>query len=200
MNFDNMNRSEDSALSRLGDRIRALRTQRGLTLQDLSRASQVSIAMLSHIERSRSTPSIKVLDRIRLALNVPFSAFFAEDSSPADQIEANVVTRQAQRPVLRFGATGLTKELLSPTRGTQMEMMLLHLQPGGNSGDEPWGRMGEKCGMVLQGGFELTIGVNNYHLTKGDAFQFDSSIPHSFRNIDDGESRIMWIILSKDLA
>lgn len=200
MDTGNPDPSAGSVLDGLGERIRAMRSQRNMTLQDLSKASQVSVAMLSHIERSRSTPSIKVLDRIRAALNVSFSAFFeeAEEMSPASN--AAVVTRNNERPLLKFETTGLVKELLSPARGTHMEMMMLNLQPGGYSGEEPWRRVGEKCGIVLEGSFELTIGTQIYNLSEYDAFQFDSSIPHSFRNTFDGVSKIMWIILSEELG
>jgi transcriptional regulator with XRE-family HTH domain len=200
MDTDNLEISASSVLDGLGDRIRGMRLERSMTLQELSQASQVSVAMLSHIERSRSTPSIKVLDRIRTALNVSFSSFFEElaDTSPVSK--AAVVTRSNERPLLRFDATGLVKELLSPARGTHMEMMMLNLQPGGYSGEEPWRREGEKCGLVLEGSFELKIGNQIYILNENDAFQFDSAIPHSFRNMFDGVSKVLWIILSKDFG
>ena len=189
---------QDRMLLGLGERIRALRLRQQLTLQDLSGRSQVSVAMLSHIERGRATPSIRVLDRIRLALEVPFGAFFEEDQPVTQEDEARIVTRAEERPLLRFEESGLVKELLSPGRGSQLEMMVLRLDRGGHSGEEPWRRVGEKCGLVLEGSFELTLGGTGYALRRGDAFQFDSSVPHSFRNTADGESQILWIILSRE--
>lgn len=190
----------DSVLHGLGQRIRSIRLQQNMTLQELSTLCQVSVAMLSHIERGRSSPSIKVLDRIRFGLGVPFGAFFEQKEHFRPELEAHVIMRREQRPVLRFDATGLTKELLSPARGTQLEMMELRLQPHGHSGEEPWRRVGEKCGMVLAGTLALTLGSTSYDLREGDAFQFDSSIPHSFQNTFTGESRVMWIILSRESA
>ncbi|KKN32430.1 hypothetical protein LCGC14_0813880 [marine sediment metagenome] len=198
MNMDNLDKPITSALDELGDRIRALRTERGMTLQELSQASQVSVAMLSHIELSRSAPSIKVLDRIRSALNVSFSSFFDDVEDSPKSASTPVVTRSDQRPILRFDATGLVKELLSPSRGARMEMMMLILEPGGYSGVEPWRRIGEKCGIVLEGSFELQLGSQIYSMSENDAFQFDGAIPHSFRNTRDGQSKIMWIILSEE--
>ncbi len=189
-----------SPLDGLGERIRTLRSERGLTLQELSTISQVSVAMLSHIERGRSAPSIKVLDRVRLALGVPFSAFFEETAETTPGDERQVISRKSERPFLAFTATGLKKELASPIRGTRLEMMILHIDRDGHSGDEPWRRDGEKCGMVMEGRFELTIGSSKYTVEQGDAFQFDSSAPHSFRNLHDGPTKVMWIVYSKDLG
>lgn len=192
--------SELSPLDGLGDRIRLLRSQRNMTLQELSKRSLVSVAMLSHIERGRSAPSIKVLDRIRLALDVPFSIFFEDSAAPASEDERNVISRKADRPFLTFAATGLRKELASPVRGTQLEMMILHLDQDGHSGDEPWRRDGEKCGMVMSGRFELTIGAQRFTVEEGDAFQFDSSMPHSFRNLAPEPTKVLWIVFSRALG
>lgn len=200
MNVEQLDLPSDSILDGLGERIRALRTQRNMTLQELSDQCQVSVAMLSHIELNRSTPSIKVLDRIRHGLGVPFGSLFEENSHHNKEAEAEVVMRRNERPLLRFDSTGLVKELLSPIRGTQLEMMLLRLQTNGYSGDEPWRRVGEKCGMVLNGSFELIIGSSPYNLNEGDAFQFDSSVPHMFKNTFDGETVIMWIIVSREFG
>lgn len=198
--FDTGEPASGSVLHGLGERIRAIRLQQDMTLQDLSTRCQVSVAMLSHIERGRSTPSIKVLDRIRLGLGVPFGAFFEEKEHSKPESDAHIIMRREQRPVLRFDATGLKKELLSPVRGTQLEMMELRLQPNGHSGEEPWRRVGEKCGVVLAGSLSLTIGSTSYELREGDAFHFDSSTPHSFQNTFHSESRIMWIILSREFG
>lgn len=192
--------ARDDELKGLGARIRGIRRQRGMTLEDLSRLSKVSVAMLSHIERGRSSPSMKVLDRIRRALNISFSAFFStEEKSPVEE-ERNIISRNGDRPLLHFPSTGLVKELLSPQRSPYLEMLLLHLEPGGSSGEEPWRRTGEKCGIVLTGRFELQLNESRYILEKGDAFQFDSSIPHLFRNLADTPTEIMWIIYSTELA
>ena len=185
-------------LRSIGDRIRALRTGNGLTLSALSKQSQVSVAMLSHIERGRTSPSIKVLDRLRIALGVPLADFFSDAEPRAG--EQNVVTRQHKRPVLNFDELGLTKELLSPERNSELEFFLLKLAPGGNSGPDPFHRIGEKCGMVLSGRFELMIGDHYHELEPGDAFQFDSSQPHAFRNLADAETQVMWMIRSREFG
>jgi len=199
LSINTVKRSNEVAIELLGERVRRLRTDRALTLQELANRSDVSVAMLSHIERGRSTPSIKVLNRVGQALDVPFSSFFGEAEQTSES-ESKTISRSTGRPLLRFDAMNLSKELLSPVRGTQIEMMLLHIGEDGHSGEEPWRRKGEKCGMVIEGTFELSVGASTYQLVKGDAFHFDSSYPHSFRNLHGSETTIMWVIFSKELA
>lgn len=53
-----------------GGKIRALREQRGYTLQELSRRARLSLSYLSEIERGSKKPSLKTLEKIAKALNV----------------------------------------------------------------------------------------------------------------------------------
>lgn len=165
-----------------------------MTLAELSLKSGVSIGMLSHIERGASSPSLKTLERLRLALQVPLASFFG----PEQKDESGEVVRKAERTQLTFDRLGLVKELLSPPGHSELEVLMLVLEPGGSSGDEPWTRNGEKAGLVIEGRFELTVGDRVHVMEEGDSFQFDSRQPHSFRNLASGESRVLWIINSDE--
>lgn len=54
-----------------GEKIRALREERGYTLQDLARRANLSLSYLSEIERGSKKPSLKTLEKLAAALNVP---------------------------------------------------------------------------------------------------------------------------------
>jgi mannose-6-phosphate isomerase-like protein (cupin superfamily) len=43
---------------------------------------------------------------------------------------------------------------------------------------------GEEAGVVVRGRIELTIGSQTKVLSAGDAYYFDSRLPHRFRNLD----------------
>jgi len=53
-----------------GEQIRALREERGYTLQDLARRANLSLSYLSEIERGSKRPSLKSIDKLAAALNV----------------------------------------------------------------------------------------------------------------------------------
>ncbi|MDK2889295.1 Helix-turn-helix [Desulfofundulus australicus DSM 11792] len=54
-----------------GEKIRALREERGYTLQDLARRANLSLSYLSEIERGSKRPSLKTIEKLAAALNVP---------------------------------------------------------------------------------------------------------------------------------
>ena len=188
---DQITAEDDTAgLPRVGETIRRLRQAKGMTLQELGVASGVSVGMLSQIERDRANPSLRVLTQIRLALDVTVSALFEDAAPPA--MDPPFVRRVDRRGWLDLGY--LSKELLSPGAPNTLQFMILHIAPGGTSGDQPLSYPAEKGGMVMEGTIELTVGRETATLREGDSFRFDSLDPHAFRNPTNGKVRVLWII------
>lgn len=63
---------------RIGDTIRGLRKDKGLTLKQMSRRTSLSVSLLSQIERAESSPSLSSLYRIAVALDSRVSELFGE--------------------------------------------------------------------------------------------------------------------------
>ncbi|MBV8912631.1 MAG: helix-turn-helix transcriptional regulator [Acetobacteraceae bacterium] len=177
-------------IPRVGATIRALRTAKGLTLQDLAASSGVSAGMLSQVERDRANPSLRVLTQIRLALGAPISALF--EAAPPPPEDPGFVRRAARRPWLELGY--ISKELLSPGGPENLQFMILHIPPLGTSGDQPLIYPAEKGGMVLEGELLLTVDGQQARLQEGDSFLFDRDHKHSFRNPNERSARVLWIM------
>ena len=69
--------SEDQFEKHVAERLKRLRVERGLTLDQLADLSGVSRAMISRIERSEASPTAALLARLCSALGVSLSVFFA---------------------------------------------------------------------------------------------------------------------------
>jgi transcriptional regulator with XRE-family HTH domain len=178
------------AVPQVGRAIRALRKARGMTLQALALASGVSAGMLSEIERDQANPSLRVLSQIRNALGAPISALFEEPAHPAS--DPAFVRRSAHRPWLELGY--MSKELLSPGGPQNLQFMILHIPPLGDSGEKPLSYPAEKGGMLLEGALYLSVNGREVLLGVGDSFLFDSLDPHSFRNPLNQTARVLWIM------
>lgn len=184
-------RGTDESAS-VGSRVRKLRTERSMSLQDLSRRSGVSVGMLSQIERDIANPSLKTLTKIQGALGVGAAAMFPASSAPPDPTHPGFVRRKAERVFCELGS--LTKELLSTGATQSLDMMLLHIPPNGSSGSGDLTSMSEKGGLVLEGEVVIKVGSEEVRIFEGDSFIFDGRKPHSFRNDTDVEARLLWII------
>ncbi|MEP6865849.1 MAG: response regulator [Deltaproteobacteria bacterium] len=70
-------RREDELHAAIGRQIRDLRKGRGLTLRQLSRRTNLSVSLLSQIERAESSASVSSLFKVATALDVPLTDLFA---------------------------------------------------------------------------------------------------------------------------
>ena len=60
----------------LGMRVRYLREQKGMTLEDLAFEANVNKNYLSDLERGNRNPTVKILERIALALEISLEGLF----------------------------------------------------------------------------------------------------------------------------
>jgi transcriptional regulator with XRE-family HTH domain len=67
---------DDRILSALGDRLRALRTKRGLSQEEFAGKCRLDRTYVSGIERGRRNPSIRNIKRIASVLGVTLSQLF----------------------------------------------------------------------------------------------------------------------------
>jgi len=181
----------------VGQRLRWLRREQHLSLKSLAAQAEVSVGMISQIERDQVNPSIRVLEKLRLALHVPLSALLEDNSASASEhplpMLQDFVRRADQRPHFRVGDKGLMKELLSPPGNHNLQVMTILLPPHARSEEILLGQ-GEKAGLVLEGSITLTVAHRKALLNEGDSFQFSSAIPHGVANPTDQPARVLWII------
>lgn len=176
----------------IGECLRSLRAERGLTILELAMKAGVSAGIISRIERGNSNPSMRTLQRIRAALGVNLWEFLDKGRPDADG-DPGFVRRGRSRPRIVIGETHLVKELLSPRNDRNLRFMMITIPPGGFSEDVLVGK-GEKGGYVIAGEVELTVGDRHAILTVDDSFQFESNLPHRIANPSGADAKILWIM------
>ncbi|WP_170984153.1 cupin domain-containing protein [Rhodoligotrophos defluvii] len=181
----------------IGRSIRHHRKRHGLSLEQVSTSTGLSVSMISKIERGLSSPSVRSLYALSSALQIPIGALFNEqdtgtshDHQPCDE---EMVVRAHARRKLDFGKKRLVKELLTPQPIGQLELLMIILAPGGSTGEDVFSHDGEEGGVVLSGMLELWVDEKKLLLRPGDSFTFSSRRPHRFCNAADEETRVLWI-------
>jgi transcriptional regulator with XRE-family HTH domain len=194
-NVENLPPAFNDDARQIGQRLRSLRGERGLTILELAAKAGVSSGIISQIERGKSNPSINTLQKLKAALGVNLWAFVERepDDFPNGR---DFVRRRNNRPRMLVG-DGLTKELLSPRSNDDLRFMILSLPPGAETGDLLSGP-GDKAGYVLSGTVELTVDDMVTDLDEGDSFQFESTRPHQVINRSGAEAKLIWIISIKE--
>ena len=178
---------------RLGVRVRDLRKERGLTLEELARVSGVSRAMISKLERGEKNPTLVIAARLAEGLGVSLSRL-----AGVEERREVVVVPKERRMVLRDPETGFERQSLSPTfAGRGMEFLRNVVPEGSTSGDFPPHRKGVEEHIVVESGqLEATLDGKKYRLREGDALYFAADVPHRFDNVGRGECAYYLVISS----
>lgn len=172
--------------STVGLRIKAVRTDRELSLRALSTASGVSVGMLSQVERGLTDPSMQTLRSVAKALDVPLFDLFQE---PEGQDIA--VVRRHRRVSLSAPHAEITYSRISPGSG-RLEVLEGTLLPGGVSAETPWRHASEECVVVTAGVLTVEVGGEVHHLEVGDSCYFDSRLGH--RYVNDGAEPAVFLV------
>ncbi|QPC44059.1 cupin domain-containing protein [Kaustia mangrovi] len=158
-------------------RLRQIRTARGLSQRALARRVGVPNSTISLIESGRSNPTIGALKRILDGIPVGLAEFFAfEPEAPKRYFFAAHELREIGKGRISYrqiGESGTARAL---------QMLAEVYQPGADTGKVPLSHQGEEVGLVLSGRLEVTVDGQRKHLGPGDAYAFESHLPHRFRN------------------
>ncbi len=181
----------------LGIQLRGLRKAKEMSLQQLADQAELSIGMVSQIERGLASPSIRSLRKLAEALGVPISWFFHANTG-RPPVELSRIVRREDRRQLRLPKVGCTDELgifelLTPDLSGQIELLLMTMEPGFDSGPVHQHR-GEEAGLVLAGSMELWVGNDHFVLGQGDSFRFSSGDPHRYANPSDRTTQVCWAL------
>jgi transcriptional regulator with XRE-family HTH domain len=185
---------EEVSSGRLGERIRALRRERRLTLEVLAGRSGVSRAMISKLERGEKNPTLVVAAKVAEGLGVSLSQLVGVE----ERREVVVVPRE-RRMVVRDPETGFERQLLSPSFGGRGIEFIKNVVPGGSSSGEfpPHRRGVEEYVVVERGRLRAILGGEEYLLEEGDTLYFEADVPHRFDNAGEGECSYYLVIDSK---
>ena len=161
----------------VGQRLRQLRTGRGLSLRALAETSGLNVNTLSLIENQHNSPSVSTLQQLAQALRVPISAFFE-----TDQAEKLVVYQKAgKRPRAGF-AHGTIEDLGAGMLPSGAEPMIVTLSPHADSGKTPIVHTGREFVYCLEGRISYTVEDETYQLEPGDSLLFEAYLPYRWKN------------------
>lgn len=166
--------------SDLGEQVRRLRLERGLTLEEVAAKSGCSLGSLSQLERGRANPAFFTLVKIAHALDVPVARLLHVERSTSPVVRRGEGRQLNPHPVEDDRTAAY--ELLTPDLDRALEVIRFEIPPGMSTEGTPFVHRGEEVGIVLQGVQEVHVNGVTYTLHAGDTISFQSTLPHWFRN------------------
>ncbi len=177
----------------IGQCLRSLREERGLSLRALADKSGLAVNTLSLIENGKSSPSVSTLQKISSALQVPIVAFFLLNRND----QKVVFTRSGRRKQAAF-EHGYLEDLGGGLSEDAMEPFIVTLGPETNSGPDPIVHTGYEFVFCLAGRIAYIIENQRYILDPGDSLFFESHLPHCWQNLSSRPSKKILILCSAD--
>ena len=169
-------------VSAIGPRLRDLRLQHGLSLQQLAERAGVSAAAIHKIERNGMVPTITTLLKLADAFEKPVAYFVDEQALRSGPV---AVTRA--RPGAQVVISGPAPEF--SLAGT-----IMTVKPGASGGPlAPAQR--EALLLVLDGTLRFEVDGCVYDLDTGDALHLRTDRPHHWENAGRTPARAAWVTL-----
>ena len=172
----------------IGERIKRLRLQRGLTQEELADRCELSKGFISLLERDLTSPSIATLTGVLECLGTDLTAFFSA------QTEEKLVFSEEDTYIKEDDETlkGSIRWLVPTAQKNEMEPILVEMAAGGETDwDNP--HEGEEFGYVLAGAVQIELGDRIVKARKGESFYFKTTEPHRLLNPGKAPCRLLWI-------
>lgn len=169
----------------LGEKIRSMRHQKGLTQEELADRCELTKGYISQLENDLNSPSIATLTDILSALGSNLSEFFREEKD-----EKVVFTKEE---FIEKDSDGVLFRWLIPNaQKNMMEPVIIELEQNKQT-EEDFPHEGEEFGFVLEGKIAVKVGKKQYLCKKGEAFYYTASLPHGIANRGNGKAKFLWI-------
>ena len=177
----------------IGPKLRELRDENGLSLQQLSDRSDVSPAAIHKVEQGNMVPTITTLLKLADALDRPVSYFVDEEEDSSSHI---VVTLAKDRKKVRTMHSGIDLDGISGPYGHYLvASAVAEVEPGATSGESPLSHPGEELIFMLSGCLEVEVGDQRARLSAGDSVHFRTHREHRWSNPTKRPAKAIWVAL-----
>lgn len=173
----------------VGQRLKHLREERGVSMRSLARTSGLSANALSMIERGLTSPSVSTLNKLAGALEVPVTAFFRAEPERTKIVHLKIGDR-IRVPFAHSLWEGLGGEQFSG----RIEAFTVTLEPGSSSGPHGMLHTGSEFVYCLQGVIDYDVDGNVYKLDTGDTLIFAAQMTHRWHNSGSTSAKAIIVI------
>lgn len=169
------NPEDDDIEARVRRRLRELRTQRGMTLEDVARAADIDVSTLSRLESGKRRFALDHLPRLAAALSISTDELMRAPEAEDPRVRGASHSRDGITywPLTRGGPAGglhTFKIRVSTRRRTPPTDLPVH--------------DGQEWLYVLSGNLRLLLGDRDFTIKPGEAVEFSTWTPHWFGTVD----------------
>jgi transcriptional regulator with XRE-family HTH domain len=177
----------------VGRRVKKLRQDKGLSLEELAQSSGVSRSMLSEIERERANPTLTVTFRIARAFGLTLQELIGNAETPVSKIQ---VIRAGDRAQVFRADKQCEIRTLSPLNlEKDVEFYEVTLRPKGALRSQPHFAGTREFLTVEQGSVRIESDGSVEDLEKGDSGTYAVDVPHAIINTGSTDALVFLVVI-----
>lgn len=178
----------------IGERIKRLRLEKGMSIENLARQSGISAANLEKIEGQDLSPPLGIIVSVAAILQVSVGEFFGD----CGESPFCIVRSDNRTSISRFSPSYSYEGLGLQKKNRKMEPFLVTLHPTEAHKVEANQHIGEEFIFVLEGKVEVSLLGHHDVLNQGDSIYYDSNVPHIIKCHDDNPATLLAVIYAKE--
>lgn len=190
---------KDDDIKKLGadiaQRIKALRTSRGLSLEKMAQKTGFAQSYLSQIENLKRDPPISTLSKIARALGEDIIYLLTGETNRKKAEKFTIVRSHERKFAVRSsGKGGYTYQSITyKKKDRRMDGYIFTAEF--EFPDDPTQHEGQELAFMLEGSKEMIYDGKRYIVNKGDCIYYDSNRPHYSRSIGDKRAEFLVVFL-----
>ena len=183
-----MQKRMDSAEFDVGQRLKQVRARAGLTQRQLAERAGVTHGLISMLEANKNSPSVASLRKILGGIPMTMVEFFEPERPASTQVffrpeDLADLTGRVGHAHGNGSSGSMSFRQVGDPSAHNLQILHERYAPGADTGESMLEHQSHEGGVVISGELEVTVGGDVRVLKAGDAYLFDSRVPHRFRNI-----------------
>ncbi len=196
---------ESNSVPDVASRIRSLRKEKSLSLDELALRSNVSKSMISQIEGNKTNPTLTMIWKIAQGLETTVQELLeaaedlrgaqqsAEDGSTSEILFSH--TKKENFNQITADRPGLHFRVLTPmTNSEDLEIYRISIQPGSGLESQPHSPGTEEYLTLIRGELEVVSGENRGVMHTGDFIMYNADDLHSMKNIGSETAEVHLVV------
>lgn len=184
--------------NKLGEKIRQIRENHEMSVEELATQSQCSSEVIASIESGELIPSLTPLIKIARVLGVRLGTFL--DDAPQT---GPVIAKSGQsKQVIHFSGKEDHPDisaldfypLASGKADRHMEPFIIDVHPHETEEYKLSSHEGEEFIYVMDGEIEILYGQESYIVSTGDSIYYDSIVPHDLHAYGGKDAKILAVV------
>ncbi len=173
----------------IGENLKRLRADAGLSLDAVAKLSGVSKSMLGQIERAEVNPTISTLWRIANGLKISFSVLVTRA-----QEDSEVVRRSETEPLIEGSGAIRNYPVFTFDAERGFETYAVEIDSGGYLQADAHISGTQEFITLHVGELVIRVAEEEHALARGDSIRFRADVPHSYHNPGAGTASMSMVI------